>query len=152
MSSGSSQPAQSSTRVVSSGLAQPAQTSTRVVTGGSPRPVSTTGATRVSSPVVSAPYATERPAYYGREAYATERPAYYGRENMGGVIVEEFTEQGPFIGGVQAATLLTGDRLSAISARPGPDARIPYAPPTSYVPSASDSKSFEIDSVGGSES
>ena len=142
VSSGSSQPVQGATRVVSSGLSQ----GTRVASGSAPRPVSTVGSTRVTAPVARESYVPRAPVQYSTQGY------YHGSNQMGGVIVEEYSEAGPIIAGVHPATELTGDRLSPISARPGPDARIPYAPPSVYVPSDSDTRSYTINSVGGSGS
>lgn len=47
----------------------------------------------------------------------------YGRPYIAGV--EEFIEPGPIIEPAHAVTKLTGERLSPISARPGPDAHLP---------------------------
>ena len=71
------------------------------------------------------------------------------RPGYGEVIVGEFSEPGPYVGGPQQVTTLMGDRLSPISAWPGPDAMIPSAPPSHYVPSVSEAAFFEIDSIGG---
>ncbi|MDQ7026180.1 MAG: hypothetical protein Q9P44_11565 [Anaerolineae bacterium] len=66
----------------------------------------------------------------------------------GGVVIEEYSEQGPVIMGAHDATTLTGERLSSISALPGRDAQIPYAPRARYIPSDSELEINSIDSVG----
>lgn len=67
----------------------------------------------------------------------------------GAVIIEEFSEPGPIVVGPHAATTLTGERLTAISALPGRDARIPFAPSSKYIPSGSDLEVVPIKSIGG---
>lgn len=66
-----------------------------------------------------------------------------------GVIVgvEEFSEPGPIVVGPHAATTLTGERISPISALPGADARIPYGPRSTYIPSETDLEVIAIDDI-----
>jgi hypothetical protein len=96
------------------------------------------------------PHPVERPAlaHQARGPRPFERPAHLGREQqVSDRIVAEYLQEGPFEGGLQDVTSLTGERLSPISALPGRDAHIPSGPPSRYVPSYSDSGRFTIDSA-----
>ncbi len=72
---------------------------------------------------------------------------YVGEPRVVGV-VDEYFQDGPIIEDAHPITTLSGEYISPISARPGLDANIPFAPKSTYVPSGSEMDLQTIDGVG----